>query len=113
LEELGQPLPLGGRQVFLVLELLLQFDGLVVGEADLTPLPLVQGALEDGRAPDEVRRRFGDQRTWGNMDLKVNGKLGETDFLIRQMLLMLLMLLMMFLMLLMLLMLLSLLMLML
>ena len=41
LQHLGQALPLRGGQVLLRLKLLLQLDGLVVGEPDLTALSLV------------------------------------------------------------------------
>lgn len=48
LQHLGQALPLRRGEVFLRLELLLQLDGLVVGEADLSPFPLVQRPLDEG-----------------------------------------------------------------
>lgn len=52
LQHLGQALPLGRGEVFLRLELLFQLDGLVVGEADLPPFPLVQRPLDEG-APEQ------------------------------------------------------------
>lgn len=52
LQHLRQPLPLRRREVFLCLKLLLQLDGLVVGEADLPPFPLVQRPLDEG-APQQ------------------------------------------------------------
>lgn len=41
LKHLGQTLPLRRRQVFLGLEHLLQLDGLIIGETDLTTLSFV------------------------------------------------------------------------
>ena len=52
LQKFGELFPLGGRQVLLVLEFLLQLHGLVVGEAYLTTFPLVQGPLDE-RVPQE------------------------------------------------------------
>lgn len=52
LQHLGQPLPLRGGQVLLRLELLLQLHGLLVGEADLAALPLVERPLDEG-APQQ------------------------------------------------------------
>lgn len=52
LQHLGQTLSLGWGEVFLSLELLLQLDGLVVGEPHLTAFPFVQRSLEEG-APEQ------------------------------------------------------------
>lgn len=48
LQHLGQSLPLRRREVLLRLELLLQLNRLVVGEAHLAALSLVQRSLEEG-----------------------------------------------------------------
>lgn len=60
LQHLGQPLPLRGGEVLLRVELLLQLDGLVVGEANLAALSLVQGPLDEG-GPQQ-RLAFGRER---------------------------------------------------
>lgn len=52
LQHLGESLSLGRRQILLRLELLLQLDGLVVGEANLSAFPLVQGPLDE-RGPQQ------------------------------------------------------------
>lgn len=52
LQHLGQTLPLGRREVFLGLKLLLQLDGLVVGEPDLAAFPFMQRPLQE-RAPEQ------------------------------------------------------------
>lgn len=79
LQHLGQALPLRRGEVFLRLELLLQLDGLVVGEADLPPLPLVQRPLDEGapqqRLPYKERHSAeghwpaADTRDWGALAL--------------------------------------------
>lgn len=51
LQHLGQPLPLGRGEVLLGLELLLQLDGLVVGEPHLAAFPFMQRPLQE-RAPE-------------------------------------------------------------
>lgn len=48
LQHLGQPFPLRGGEVLLRLKLLLQLDGLIVGEPDLTALSFMQGPLDEG-----------------------------------------------------------------
>lgn len=52
LQHLGQTLSLGWGEVFLSFELLLQLDGLVIGEPHLTAFPFVQRPLEEG-APEQ------------------------------------------------------------
>lgn len=52
LQHLGQALPLGRGEVFLGLKLLLQLNGLVVGEPHLAAFPFVQRPLQEG-APEQ------------------------------------------------------------
>lgn len=52
LQHLGQSLPLWGRQILLSLKLLLQLDGLVVGEPNLSSFSLVERPL-DKRSPQK------------------------------------------------------------
>ncbi len=49
LQHLGESLSLRWRQILLRLELLLQLDGLVVGEANLSAFPLVHRPLDERR----------------------------------------------------------------
>lgn len=48
LEHLGQSFSFRRREILLGLKLLLQLDGLVIGEANLPPFPLVQRPLDEG-----------------------------------------------------------------
>lgn len=52
LQHLGQSLSFWWREILLGLKLLLKFNGLVVGEADLPPFPFVQRPLDEG-APEQ------------------------------------------------------------